>query len=57
MDSVNVTMTVPKYVYTFYQKVGAAAGGVSAEQVMADALYKLAGELSLNAIEKKGGEK
>lgn len=50
----SITINVPEYVYTFYQKVGAAAGGVPAERVMADSLFKLAGELSLNAIEKKG---
>lgn len=52
-----VTLNVPEYVYDFYQKVGLAAGGLPAEQVMADSLFKLAGELSLNAMEKKGGGK
>ena len=31
----------------------AQAGGLPAERVMADALLKLAGELSLQALEKK----
>ena len=53
----SVTITVPEYVYDFYQKVGAAAGGLPPERVMADSLFKLAGELSLNAMEKKGGGK
>lgn len=53
----SIILNVPEYVYSFYQKVGIAAGGVNVEQVMADALYKLAGELSLNAIEKKAKEK
>ena len=35
-----------EYLYDFYKKVGQQAGGVSAEIVMADALFKLAGELS-----------
>ena len=39
--------------YEFYRKVGAQAGGRPAERVMADALLKLAGELSLQALEKK----
>lgn len=52
-----VTLQVPEYVYDFYRKVGAAAGGRGVEQVMADALYKLAGELSLHAMEKREGEK
>lgn len=50
-----VKLTVPEYVYVFYQKVGQQAGGIPAEKVMSDALFKLAGELSLNAIHKKEG--
>lgn len=38
-------------VATFYEKVADRAG-ISAEQVLADALYKLAGSLSLEAIAK-----
>lgn len=48
-----LTITVPDYVFTFYEKVGKKAGNISAEKVMADALFKLAGELSLNAIDKQ----
>ena len=48
-----VTITVEDYLYTFYKKVGQNAGGLSPETVMADALFKLAGELSLNAIQKQ----
>ena len=48
-----VTLKVPDYVFTFYEKVGKKAGGISAEKVMADALFKRAGELSLNAIDKQ----
>ena len=55
-----VTIFLEDYLYAFYQKVGENAGGVSPENVMADALFKLAGELSCNAIAKKSrlnGEK
>jgi len=48
-----VQITLEDYLYDFYAKVGEKAGGRKAEQVMADALFKLAGELSLNAIHKK----
>lgn len=48
-----VTITVDNYLYDFYKKVGQQAGGIPTEKVMADALFKLAGELSLNAIHKK----
>lgn len=47
-----VTITVENYLYNFYSKIGKNAGGISPEKVMADALFKLAGELSLNAIHK-----
>lgn len=48
-----VTIAVEDYLYLFYQRVGQNAGGLSAEKVMADALFKLAGELSCNAIYKQ----
>ena len=48
-------IAVPDYVFTFYEKVGKQAGGISVEKVMSDALFKLAGELSLNAIHKQKG--
>ncbi len=47
-----VTISVDDFLYTFYQKVGENVGK-KPEVVMADALFKLAGELSLNAIDKK----
>lgn len=47
------TINLEDTVYQFYQKVGEHAGGLSAEQVATDALFKLAGELSLNALYKK----
>lgn len=45
-----VTLKVPDYVFNFYAEIGKKAGGLFAEKVMADSLFKLAGELSLNAI-------
>jgi hypothetical protein len=37
--------------------VGENAGGIKPEQVMADVLFKRAGELSLNAIHEKNAKK
>lgn len=51
--SKQVTLLVDKAAYALYARVGQAAGGLSPEQVMADALFKLAGELSLQALNKK----
>lgn len=48
-----VKITIDDALYSFYKKVGDKAGGLSAEKVMADALFKLAGELALNAICEK----
>jgi len=44
---------VEDYLYDFYRKVGQQAGGLPVEKVMSDALFKLAGELSLNALGKQ----
>ena len=52
-----VTIAVEDYLYTFYQRIGQNAGGLSPEKVMADALFKLAGELSYHAIYKKTRKK
>lgn len=49
----NVTISVDSAVYEFYRKVGLSAGGLPPEQVMADALFKLAGELSMQALHEK----
>ena len=49
-----VKIKVDETVYQFYQKVGQQAG-VCVEQVMSDALFKFAGELSLSVIQKKEG--
>ena len=48
-----VTITMEDYLYQFYKKGGENGGGKKPEQVMADALFKLAGELSLNAMNQK----
>ena len=44
-----VTLQLDQAVAYFYQRI-AAANGISLEQVLCDALFKLAGELSLQAI-------
>lgn len=51
-----VTVQVEDYLYDFYRKVGQKAGGIAVEKVMADALFKLAGELSLHALGKQKRE-
>ncbi len=48
-----VTIDINDYIYRFYKKVGENAGGIKPEKVMEDALFKLAGELSLNSLSKK----
>ena len=48
-----LTIQIPDYVYEFYRKIGQQAG-LPVEQVVSDALFKLAGELSLEALHKKG---
>ena len=45
-----IMITVDDYLYDFYRKVGASAGGLKPEKVMADALFKLAGGLSLKTL-------
>ena len=44
------TLYIDAALYLFYRKIGQQAGGLPPEQVMADALFKLAGELALNAL-------
>ena len=41
-----VELKVEDYLYTFYEKVAARAGRTT-EQVMADALFRFAGEASM----------
>ena len=48
-----VTIMLPEYVFDFYEKIGKTAGGLSPEKAMSDALFKLAGELAFNAIQKR----
>ena len=43
---------VEETLYEFYRKIGARVGK-TAEQVMADALFRFAGEASLRATDKK----
>ena len=47
-----VTLEIETLLYDFYRKIGANAGKTP-EQVMADALFRLAGEMSLEALAKK----
>ena len=47
-----ISLTMEESLYNFYKKVGQQAGGLSPEKVMSDALFKLAGELALNALHK-----
>ena len=49
-----VNLKIEDFLYDFYRKIGQQAGGLPLEKVMSDALFKLAGELSLNALHKKG---
>ena len=51
-----VKIEVDDLIYEFYQKVGQQAG-IPVGQVMFDALFRLAGELSLSAIQKKEGKR
>lgn len=47
-----VTIRIPDYLYEFYEKVGLQVG-LSAERVMGDALFRLAGGVSSKIIEEK----
>ena len=51
-----ITLSLEPAVALFYTRVALSAG-VSLEQVVNDALFKLAGELSLQALKGGGGEK
>ena len=48
----NVTLTLDPAVVLFYSRIAVSAG-VTLEQVLCDALFKLAGELSMEAMQKK----
>ena len=45
-----ITLEIPDYLVDYYARIGITAGGLSPEKVMSDALFRLAGELSFNAI-------
>lgn len=45
-----VELMVDEELYEFYRKLGQQTGGTPAEWVMADLLWKLAGEASLQAL-------
>lgn len=47
-----VTIIMEDYLYDFYRKVGEQAGGIRTEKVISDALFRLAGELSLQSLKK-----
>ena len=46
---INISVPLDPALVVFYGKVAEAAG-ISLEQVLSDALFKLAGELSLEAL-------
>ena len=50
-----VTITLDPAVVRFYAHI-AALSGLPLERVLADALFKLAGELSLEAVKAREGE-
>ena len=52
MKTVKVEIEVDELVYEFYKKIG-QRDGLPVERAMYDALFKLAGEMSLNDAHKK----
>lgn len=52
-----VNIEIQDYVYEFYRKIGESAGGLSAERVMADALFSLAGKLAEETQKSRESEK
>ena len=50
---IKITLSLDPAVVLFYKRL-ADASGKPLEQVLSDALFKLAGELSLEAIRKSG---
>ena len=55
VSEMELTLRLEPSVALFYTRVAAAAG-VPLEQVIADALFKLAGELSLEALRQNYSE-
>ena len=47
-----IEIQVADYVYEYYRKIGESAGGLAPEKVMSDALFRLAGALSLHAMKE-----
>ena len=56
MKTVKVELEVDDLIYDFYYKVGQQVG-LPVERVMYDALFKMAGELSMNALQEKEGRR
>jgi len=52
-----VILRVEDYLYEFYRKIGENAGGMETERVMEDALFRLAGGLSVQAAKEKKEKK
>ena len=48
-----IKLQVEDYVYEFYKNIGICAGGKSTEQVMTDALFRLAGETKKKSRRKE----
>lgn len=46
----SIEINLEDYLFEFYKSVGEKAG-LDTQQVIADALFRLAGELSLNALD------
>ena len=49
---VEIVLQLESAVFLFYKRI-ATANGLPVEQVLCDALFKLAGELSLQALQNK----
>ena len=50
-----IKIEVDELIYEFYKKVAQQAG-VPVGEIMSNALFRMAGELSLNAFHKKEGQ-
>lgn len=48
-----LTIALEDFLYDFYRKIGNNVGKTT-EQTIEDALFRLAGELAMEAISKKG---
>ncbi len=48
-----VTIMMDDFLCQFYKKIGENAGGIKPEQGIVDSLFKLAGKLSVNVLNKK----